>query len=761
MVCILNKMEDQMEDKDKTKEQLIEELKQFKTALNNSSTVVFHQDRELRYTWIHNPHPSFDPQSVLGKTDLELLPSKDAYHLTEIKNKVIESGIGAKEEVRTTIEGIPYFYDLNIEPLKDSNNKVIGVSCVSTDISNHRRNQKDQYELMQTLLNSLPDLVLVINEDGEYTDIKANKNTEGILFKSKEEVIGKTIQETFPKELSDLFMGVFHKTIETGEIQTLEYTLDVPAGKRTFEGRISKLETLINGKRATLSVVRDITDRKESEEKLRLNEQTLDYMAEGVYLIQTETGNIAYTNPKFEKMFGYDPGEMIGKHVSIVNAPIDKTPEQVADEITQMLNQLEVNGVWEGEVLNIKKDGTPFWCAATVSTFEHSTYGQVWIAVHQDLTEKKQLEAQLRQSQKMEAIGVLTGGIAHEFNNLLMPILGNTEMLLSEHHENDSDFQPLSHIQIAGNRAAVLIRQMMAYGRKSTSQRTSVKLENIVNETITLLERTIPSNISIKKDITPDLPPMLGMPNEIHQVIFNLCINASHAMPDGGELTIALKREGDFIVLRVTDTGTGMSQATVERMFDPFFTTKEVGKGSGLGLSVVQGIVDQHKGHIEVNTTLGKGTTFNLYFPVAESAVKPDIVVKSEPLSKGNERILLIDDEPMITTLTKSMLGKLGYKVTEFIDCALALKLFTDHPQDFDLVITDYGMPQMSGKQLADKIKEIRPDIPVVLFTGHGDLVTKENIHTWGMNDLLIKPFEFKELSDVVRGVLGKRPEET
>lgn len=388
----------------------------------------------------------------------------------------------------------------------------------------------------------------------------------------------------------------------------------------------------------------------------------------------------------------------------------------------------------------------------------------------EEITEHKQLERQLRQAQKMEAIGILTGGIAHECNNLLSPILGYTEILMRDKAEYDTGRDYLEQIQIAGNRAKSLVQQMLAYGRRSISQREPVELETLVEETLKLIKNTIPPNISIKKEIEVDLPPILGMPNEVHQVLLNLCINASHAMKNGGEITIRLKkegfrkftnsegktREGHFIGLVVQDTGSGMDQDTLDRIFDPFFTKKGVGQGSGLGLSVVQGIVEQHQGHIEVDSKVGEGSTFHVYFPTAQEEVKPT-VVKTETISQGNERILLIDDEPMIINLTKMMLEKLGYKVICFLDCVEAIKRFTDCPQDIDLVITDYGMRMMNGKQLAEKLKDIRPDIPIIMFTGYGDLLAKDDLGTWGMDDLLVKPIKLKELSEAVRGVLGKR----
>ncbi|MBF0277882.1 MAG: response regulator [SAR324 cluster bacterium] len=386
----------------------------------------------------------------------------------------------------------------------------------------------------------------------------------------------------------------------------------------------------------------------------------------------------------------------------------------------------------------------------------------------EEISERKQLEAQLRQAQKMEAIGILTGGIAHEFNNLLSPILGYTELLIGDKASDDPEKESLEQIQIAGNRAKKLVQQMLAYGQQSLSQRESVSLESLVKATLEFVKKTIPRNIVSKTEIEADLPPIRGMPNEIHQVIVNLCLNASQAMPDGGEIAIRLinegyrkfknasgqSREGEFIALYVEDTGVGMDQPTLDKIYDPFFTTKKVGFGTGLGLSVVYGIVEQHKGHILVESELGKGTVFKIYFPVSREEAKSPILNACK-IDPENFRILLIDDEPIVAKLAKRMLEKLGYFVNDYIDCSEALNFFTEHPQDFELVLTDYEMPQMNGKQLAMKIKEIRPQIPIVLLTGYGDLLLKQDIAKWGMEGMLTKPFEIKELGELVQEILS------
>ncbi len=526
--------------------------------------------------------------------------------------------------------------------------------------------------------------------------------------------------------------------------------------------------------RELLARVQSILRLKQTEDELRLNEEYLDNILKSMadmLIVINRDATIRTINQAALDLLGYKEQELIGQDMETIFTDSDEEQGLFYGKGTHTIkiqNLIAQELVQNIETICLSKNGEkiPVVFSGSVMRDSDDQIQGIVCIVH-DITKRKRMETQLRRAQKMEAIGVLTGGIAHEFNNLLSPILGYAQLLIEEKSEDDPDLEHLKQIQIAGNRATELVRQMLAYGRQSMSKKETIELESVIEDTVILLKNTISRNIAIKKEIEVGLPSMYGMPSEIHQVVLNLCINASHAMPEGGHLTIRLENggfyrfinsegdplEGNFIKLCVQDTGVGMDQETIERIFDPFFTTKEVGQGSGLGLSVVQGIVEQHQGHIEIKSQLGSGTSFYVYFPSVQKEVQAS-AVKMKSLSKGNERILLIDDEQMITGLTQLMLNKLGYKVTAFLDSTEALQMFTNHPDDFDLIMTDYGMPKMNGKELGTKMKEIRPEIPIILFTGYGDLIAKEDIHTWGMDEMLVKPLKLKELSEVVRQVL-------
>ncbi len=535
-----------------------------------------------------------------------------------------------------------------------------------------------------------------------------------------------------------------------------------------------------------LGLVQDVTEFKQVEELHRTAERkkaevvatrfhhVLEDSLNEIYIFDAETLKFIDVNRGARKNLGYSIEELRAL------TPVDLKPEYTPESFAAAIEPLRKGTleIFKFTTMHRRRDGSLYPVEVNLQLIGHDE--PVFVAFIYDLTERKKAEAEkdrlqreLRQSQKMQAVGVLAGGIAHEFNNLLTPIIGFSEMLMMGKLEDDPDFADLRAIQNAGNRAASLIQQLLAYGRMSLSQNRAVQLETIVEDTIRLIENTIPTNISVKKEFEEGLPAILGMPNEINQVILNLCINASHAMPAGGEITIRLKNagarkftniggqscEGDFLKLSVQDTGLGINEDTMIRIFDPFFTTKEVGQGSGLGLSVVQGIVEQHEGHIEVDSTIGEGTTFDIYLPITqERAYATD--VKIEQSTEGKGRILLVDDELMIIDLARSMLEELGYEVADYIDCEEALHSFAEHSKKFDLVITDYGMPKMNGKELAEQLKDIRPDIPIILITGYGDLVAKEEISSWGLDGLLTKPFKLQELSEVARNVMNKAPTE-
>jgi len=382
-------------------------------------------------------------------------------------------------------------------------------------------------------------------------------------------------------------------------------------------------------------------------------------------------------------------------------------------------------------------------------------------------------ERQLQQVMKLQAIGTLAGGIAHDFNNILFPIVGYTELTMDDIPEDSQARQNLEEILKATSRAKELVQQILTFSRQNGQERKPLKVQSLIKEAVKLLRATIPSSIEIECNVDEFCGLIKGDPTQIHQIIMNLCTNAYHAMQEtGGKLEVGLKetdisyeqsvervgmKVGKHIELLVKDSGHGMDPQVRERIFEPYYTTKKQGKGTGLGLSVIHGIVKNHGGDITVSSQPGKGSSFKVYLPIIEEVEEEPQT--DEPLIEinGKERILLIDDEQQIIDIERQILERLGYIVTSTTDSQEALEEFAAQPDHFDLVITDMTMPKMTGDQLAQRIMDIKPQIPVILCTGFNETISEEKALAMGIDKFVMKPVVKEELASTIRKVLDNR----
>jgi len=390
-----------------------------------------------------------------------------------------------------------------------------------------------------------------------------------------------------------------------------------------------------------------------------------------------------------------------------------------------------------------------------------------------DITERKELYQQLQHAHKMEAIGSLAGGIAHEFNNFLSVILGNAELAMADVPEWNPAKECLEQVRSASLRAKDVVRQILGFARKSVFQLMPVRISPIISETLKLIRASIPANIEIRQVLACESDAVVADPTQINQVLMNLCTNAKDAMrADGGVLEVKLEDTsldeksaaryedlvpGNYVKLTVRDTGHGIDPKIIDRIFDPFFTVTSLAEGTGMGLAVVHGIIKKHKGAVKVESEEGKGTVFEVLFPLFEGSMKPEIEEKPEDLPTGTERILFVDDDEYLLEITKQMLEHLGYQTVGKTDSEKALELFKSEPDKFDLVITDMTMPRMTGDRLAEELMRIRPDLPVIICTGYSERMDEQKAKEKGIKAFAMKPLVFKDLADIVRNVLDRK----
>ncbi len=522
----------------------------------------------------------------------------------------------------------------------------------------------------------------------------------------------------------------------------------------------------IGGNRVVQATVRDITERRQLEEdQIRLS--TAIEQASETVVITDPAAKIQFVNPAFEHITGYSREEAIGQNPRILQS--GKHDRAFYKEMWSVLLQ---GKPWHGHLINKKKDETYYEEEVTISPVTTSG-GKIinYVAVKRDVTNEISLEKQLRQAMKLEAIGTLAGGIAHDFNNILSAILGYGELAQRQLPENHLVAKHLEQILKAGNRAADLTKQILTFSRQDEGELKVVAVQPLVREVLKLLRSSLPTTIDIKQDLSAPDVLILADPTQIHQVLMNLCTNAKFAMgDDGGTLSVSLDqlvvssssaislhpdiRHGNYLDLEVRDTGCGMDDLVLENIFDPFFTTREQGQGTGLGLSVVYGIVKKHHGEITVSSEPDKGTSFHVYLPVITEEGEPE-GLKNDVVPGGNERILIVDDDSDIAEIIAKLLIPLGYQATIFTSSIEALKQFKATPEAFDLIITDMTMPHMTGKKLATELMAIRPEFPVILCTGYSESVDKTEAKSLGIRELLMKPFVKNELEKAIRNALS------
>jgi PAS domain S-box-containing protein len=637
-------------------------------------------------------------------------------------------------------------------------NALIGYRGVIVDITERKRAeealQKSENKY-RTIINESPVGILYFDQEG--TILECNKKFVTIIGSSYESLIGMNML----RQLKDVNMiQAVKQALRDGESFYEGLYSSVTAEKKTY------VKVLFKGIRhegdevtSCVGLVEDISEQRIAEEEQRISERRyrtlFDQATDAFFLVDRQTGRYLDANKAAEKITGRSLMEL--KQLTTH----DVTPSGSSARLRLIAGSEKSEKL--GQVTYVRPDGQKRIAALRTAPLDDG----IVIGIARDITDELAMENHLRQAQKMEAIGTLAGGIAHDFNNILSAIIGYAELLLADISPGDPARNKVTTIFRAGERARDLVSRILTFSRSEEPIRSPVQMDQVIHEALTLLRPAIPTTIEIRKHIETRCH-VYGEPTRLQQIVMNLCTNAYHSMEDTfGVLTISLAEEevseqaaavyqlapGTYMKLSISDTGCGIPPDHLERIFDPYFTTKEKGKGTGLGLSMVLGIVKNHGGAISVESQVGKGTRFDVFLPKAR--VEEDSAERMEyRASGGRESILLVDDEKDITDVQTEMLKRLGYHVTATNRADDAVAQFTEHPEQFDLVITDMTMPKMTGLQLSEKLRQIHPEIGIIICSGYQENASEKSLQALKINAFVQKPVIMSDLAKMVRKVL-------
>ena len=763
----------------------------YRAIFENSLVGIFQSTPEGRYVRVN---PAFariygyeSPEDVISSiTDIGTQVFVDAEDRKRCMAILRETGTLERFETRTRRkDGSMIWTVINSRIVRNPEGRTLFIEGVVEDITERkqavdalRTSEERFFKIFQS--NPIPMTIATLDE-GRFIDV--NDRAIELSGYRWEEMAGRTSIEmglwAYPEERDRLIVQIR----ETGQLR------DGLAHFRTKAGKVAPAlwsadRVKLGENEVILTTIHDISQQVEAQEKLRQSEATYRLLAENVTdVIWTADLNLSFTyvSPSSERVFGWNPSEWM-------SMPLRNFLTPASFETATRLLREEADGpgrarsgeprVVTTELELYRKDGSTGWFEVSSQVIRDGEgKPRSIIGVTRDIAERKRaekqnalLERQLRQAQKMEAVGTLAGGIAHDFNNILFAVIGYAELCLQDIQDEESRWN-LSQILSACSRAKTLVNQILAFSRQAEQEHRPLDVVPLAKEAVKFLRSSLPATIdlSIDADVTNSF--ILGDATQIHQVIMNLCTNAAHAMrASGGRLRILIDnaappagllpgetdgiRSEGFLHLGVSDTGQGIEPAQLSRIFDPFFTTKAPGEGTGLGLSVVYGIVKSLGGAIGVDSSPGRGSTFDVYLPsVVTRGQEPERSV--EPIPRGTESILFVDDEKHLVEVMGQVLSALGYRVTTVRESRNALRMFRENPESFDLVITDMTMPDMTGADLAREILRLRPDTPIILCTGYSELIDEEVALKIGIRRFLMKPLFMGDVAREIRAVLN------
>ena len=630
------------------------------------------------------------------------------------------------------------------------------------------RDLRKNEEFLDNVVEHIPNMIFV-KDAQTLRFVRFNKAGERLLGYPREELLGKTDYDFFPREEADFFAAKDHQVLGSKEL------VDIP--EETIRNRSNEERILHTQKipllddagtpQFLLGISEDITERKQAEASISKLSQAIEQSPVSI-VITDIAGKIEFVNARFTQVTGYTYAEVIGQNPRIL-----KSGETPAEDYERLWKTISSGGVWQGEFRNRKRNGELFREQATIAPVRNADNAIThYVAVKEDITERKELEEHLRQSQKMEAVGQLAGGVAHDFNNMLGVIIGYTEMILDQEDLDDSLRQYLNQILAAGHRSAEITRQLLAFARKQTVVPKILDLNKTVEGMLKLLRRLIGEDIELAWLPGAKLWPVKIDPSQIDQILANLCVNARDAIAGVGKVTIETQiavfdeaycaeqrgfSPGEYAMLAVSDNGSGMDKPTMDKIFEPFFTTKPVGKGTGLGLATIYGIVKQNDGFVNVYSVPGHGSTFKVYLPRHTVAAGQEPEAQRTPSGlMGHETVLIVEDDISHLNMAKLILESYGYQVLAASTPGDALLVAREYREGVHLLLTDLVMPEMNGRELANRITALFPDILCLYMSGYtDDVIVDHGILEAGIN-FIQKPFSKQALAKKVREVLNR-----
>ena len=700
----------------------------------------------------------------LGKTATELYGNRQ--EVQEVLHRCLAEKIVIRKEM-VSHDFLPGRYIMTNYAFVPPDLVMVHVTDI-TERKHTEETMRKSEEKYRSLVESTEDSIYLLDKDGTY--LFMNEKHLSRLGLPADKVIGKTYGEFHPLGDTKEFLEKIEKIFETG--QTTQHEHRSFRDDRYFLRTLSPVKDPGGNTTSVTVVSKDITDRARSEEALKESEEKYRTVLEAnpdPLVVYGMEGRVIYLNPAFTRVFHWSLEELIGKKMD------NFVPEENWPETRMMISKVTVSGEdFSGfETRRYTRDGNTLDVSISGS-FYRDREGNVAASVInlRDITEQKKMATQLQQSQKMEAVGTLAGGIAHDFNNILAVILGNAELAIDDVPKGNLAAECLEEIRLASIRAKEMIQQLLSFSRKTDEENKPLNMVPVIKASMKMLRTAIPSSVEFNQHISDEPCNIMGNASQINQIVMNLVTNAFHAMyEEEGLLEVTLEKiilqeekpcfdwilaPGAYVRLKARDTGKGIDQQILGRIFEPYYTTKDVGKGTGMGLSVVHGIVKRHDGGIRVESEFGKGTVFEIYFPALVEMIEEEKELDGE-IKGGSERILFVDDEASIVKLNHQRLESLGYRVKSTTRPLEALEWFRADPDQFDVIITDMTMPKMVGDKLTKEILAIRPDMPVIICTGYSERISADNAEALGARKYIEKPIEIRELAASLREVLEEK----